>query len=107
MGLSKKDADDLVQELYGMTMEEYMKESMMAEMDVEDLIEETLESAETNGIFRVEEDRLYIGEKEINENQYDLFHFEEDKLIIEQVNGAEGAEFLPGITYPFELIREQ
>ncbi len=107
MGLSKKDADDMVQELYGMTMEEYLKESMMSEMDVEKLIEETLESAETNGIFRVEEDRLYMGEEEINENQYDLFHFEEDKLIIELVEGAEEREFLPGISYPFELIREQ
>ena len=107
MGLSKKDADELVQELYGMTMEEYLKESMMSELDVEKMIEETLENAETNGIFRVEEDRLYIGEEEINENQYDLFHFEEDKLIIEQVDGAEGEEFLPGISYPFELIREQ
>ena len=107
MGLSKKDADELVQELYGMTMEEYLKESMMSELDVEKMIEETLENAETNGIFSVEEDRLYIGEEEINENQYDLFHFEEDKLIIEQVDGAEGEEFLPGISYPFELIREQ
>lgn len=107
MGLSKKDADDMVLELYGMTMEEYLKESMMSEMDVEELIEEVLEGAETNGIFRVEEDRLYMAEEEIDENQYDLFHFEEDKLIIEQVDGAEERELLPGITYPFELIREQ
>ena len=60
-----------------------------------------------NGIYRVEEDRLYMGEQEIHENQYDIFHFEEDKLIIELSDGANPSEMLPGISYPFELIREQ
>ncbi|MDE6063304.1 MAG: zinc-ribbon domain-containing protein [Lachnospiraceae bacterium] len=107
MGLSKKEADELVQELYGMTMEEYLKESMMTEIDVEEMIEEILASVDINGIYRVEEDRLYMAEQEINENQYDIFHFEEDKLIIGLSDGADSSEILPGIAYPFELIREQ
>lgn len=107
MGLSKKEADELVQELYGMTVEEYLRESMMTELDAEEMIEEILASVDINGIYRVEEDRLYMGEQEIHENQYDIFHFEEDKLIIELSDGANPSEMLPGISYPFELIREQ
>lgn len=107
MGLSKSEADELVQDLYGMTMEEYLRESMMAEMDVEELIEEIIGSVDINGVYKVEEDRLYMAEWEINENQYDNFHFEEDKLIIELVDGATSDGLLPGIDYPFELIRVQ
>lgn len=106
MGLSKEEADELVQDLYGMTMEEYLRESMESEMNVEELIEEITGSVDVNGVYRVEEDRLYMAEQEINENQYDNFHFEEGKLIIELAEGIEGGELVPGISYPFELIRE-
>ena len=107
MGLSKSEADELVQELYGMTMEEYLRESMMSEMNVDELIEEIMPGMDFSGVYRVEEDRLYMAEWEINENQYDNFHFEEDKLIIELSDSVEPSELLPGIAYPFELIRVQ
>ena len=42
-----------------------------------------LEGMETTGVYRVEEDRLYMADQEIDESRYDNFHFEEDKLIIE------------------------
>lgn len=106
MGLSKEEADELVQDLYGMTMEEYLRESLESDMNTEELIEEITGSVDLNGVYKVEEDRLYMAEQEINENQYDNFHFEEGKLIIELAEGIEGGELVPGISYPFELIRE-
>lgn len=103
MGLSRSEADEMIEEVYGMTLEEYIKEMAIEE----GMVEEMLESMDMRGVYRTEDDRLYMGEEEINEYQYDLFHFEENKLIIEMTEEVEDAELFPGISYPFELIRVQ
>ena len=107
MGLSKEETDELMQDMYNMTMEEYLRESMETEMDPQGMADSMLESVDTTGVYRIDGDKLYMSDTEIDESRYDNFHFEEDKLIIELPDGAEPEELIQGISYPFELIRVQ
>ena len=107
MGLSKEETDELLQDMYNMTMEEYLRESMETEMDPQGMADSILEDVDMTGVYRVDGDRLYMAEQEIDESRYDNFHFEEDKLIIELPDGVDSEELLPGISYPFELTRVQ
>ncbi len=107
MGLSREETDELLRDMYNMTMEEYLRESMETELDPEGMADSMLEEVDMTGVYRVDGDRLYMSNTEIDENRYDNFHFEEDKLIIELPDGTESEELVPGISYPFVLIRVQ
>ena len=107
MGLSREETDELLRDMYNMTMEEYLRESMETELDPEGMADSMLEEVDMTGVYRVDGDRLYMSNPAIDENRYDNFHFEEDKLIIELPDGTESEELVPGISYPFVLIRVQ
>lgn len=102
-GLSKEDADDLVLESYGMSMEEYMREEMSAAIDINALVREM----ESSGTYETKSNKLYLaeGSSKIDENYYDIFTVDGNKLTLELPEGADPseAEIVPGLSYPLEF----
>lgn len=101
--LSQEEADAAFQETYGSSIEDYLRQTFEAELDVDSLLAEMT----TNGKYDTSGDKLYMAEngEEIDKNAYDVFTVSGDTLKLELPSGADQsqAEILPGLEYPLEF----
>lgn len=103
-GIDKETADGLIQEQYGTTMEEALRQEMEGSIDASELAA----SVEVDGVYEVKGNKLYMSEgTEINKNEYDLFKISGDTLTLELADGVEAEEIIPGMSYPLSLTREK
>lgn len=103
-GIDRETADGMIQEQYGTTMEEVLRQQMEGSIDASDLAA----SVEVNGVYEVKGNKLYMSEgSEINKNEYDLFKISGDTLTLELADGVEAEEIIPGMSYPLTLTREK
>lgn len=104
MGVEKADADAMIEEQFGGTMEEYLREMMESQLDAETMADEMA----TEGVWEVKGDKLYTNEgSEIDENTYDIFSISGDKLTLNTPEGAESDAVIPGIEYPMVFTKEK
>lgn len=104
MGVEKADADAMIEEQFGGTMEDYLREMMEAQLDAEALAGEM----STDGIWEVKGDKLYMSEEdEIDEDDFDTFSISGDKLTINAPEGAESDTIIPGLEYPMVFTKEK
>lgn len=106
MGLSKKQADAMIEEQFGVSLEDYIRQEAEDAMDTGDI--EELIATEESGYYEARGDRLYISDEygEWDEDSYEIFQVEGDTLTFMLPEGMESEEILPGLNYPFTLTRE-
>lgn len=99
-GLSKEEADELVQSSYNCTMEEYVRSMMESSVDVDAMADEM----ETKGIWEAKGDKLYMSEgSKIDVNSFDIFEVSGDTLTLNLPEGATDDSDIPGLSYPYSL----
>lgn len=103
MGMSKEDVDTLMQDEFGMSLEDYLVTSLEAEMDVEALMAEMV----VEGEYKIEGDKLFLSDEDgdFDEDSYDICTISGDTMKLETPDGDE-TEILPGLAYPLELERD-
>lgn len=99
-GISKKEADKLINDEYGMTMKEYLVQLFDEEMDIDALLGEM----QVEAYYVVEGDKLGISEDGYDFS-YDTFSIDGDALIITSVSEEELTSALAGMKYPLTLYR--
>lgn len=102
-GMSREETDAAILEGYGMTMREYMYETMGSQLDAGDLVSEM----ESKGTYETKGNKLYLaeGSDKIDESYYDVFTVDGNKLTLELPDGVDKsqAEIVPGLSYPLNL----
>lgn len=100
MGLSREDADEVVQTQYNCTMEEYIRSIMESSVDIDAMADEM----QMEGIWEAKGDKLYISEgDEIDVNSFDIFEVSGDTLTLNLPEGATDDSDIPGLSYPYIL----
>ena len=100
MGLSKEEADELVQSAYSCTMEEYIRLVMESSLDIDAMVAQM----ETKGIWETKGDKLYMSDgSEIDVNRFDIFEVSGDTLTLSLPEGATDDSNIPGLSYPYSL----
>lgn len=100
MGLSREDADEVVQTQYNCTMEEYIRSIMESSVDIDAMADEM----QTEGIWEAKGDKLYMSEDdEIDVNSFDIFEVSGDTLTLNLPEGATDDSDIPGLSYPYTL----
>lgn len=97
-GVSRKEADKLVEESFGSNMEDYLRDMMSYYLDYEDL----LDDMQNSGSYTVDGNKICWDGDSYN---YDLFTVTGDTLTIDAPAGMEGEEIFPGVTYPLVFNR--
>lgn len=101
MDMSKEDVDALMEDEFGMSLEDYLLTSMEAEMDVEALMADMI----VEGEYKVKGDKLFLSEDgEFDDDSYDVCSISGDTLKMETPDGDD-EEILPGLGYPLEFER--
>ena len=101
-GLSREEADELIQSSYNCTIEEYIRLAMESSVDIDAMADEM----ETKGIWEVEGDKLYMSDgSKIDENRFDIFEVSGDTLTLTLPEGAIDDSDIPGLSYPYSLHR--
>lgn len=94
-GINRDDAAEIVQEAYGITIEEYVY--MICESEVETIMEEFSISND----YRVEGNRLYTNDAE----EYEVFTISGDTLTLDLPGEDAGMELIYGLSYPLVFRR--
>ena len=97
-GVDRATADQMIQETYGCTAEEYMRQIADSAFDVDAILAEM----EQTGDYKAEGEKLFLSDpgEEISTNQYDYFEVKDDKLTLSLVDESQDSEVLPGLNYP-------
>ena len=99
-GVDRETADALINEEYGMTVQEMMRQ----QIDLLFNIDSFIESVETNGIYETKGNKLYMANGgEIDKNKYDVFTITGDTLKLDFPKGAEKTNLASGLEYPLTL----
>lgn len=102
-GLSKEDADLIIEEEYGCSISEYLYDVTKAQLDLDAMVEDMV----SEGIYEVKGDKLHMSDgAEIDENRYDIYKIEGNTLTLDIPEGAEVQAVFPGVEYPFILTKE-
>ena len=105
MGISKEQAQEMIKEEYGYSLEDYFRKSIEEEID-DSMLEELMSLKET-GRYEVQGDRLYITDEsgEMDYDAYETFIVEGDTLTFLKPEGLDEDEFMPGLSYPLSFTR--
>lgn len=105
MGISKEQAQEMIKEEYGYSLEDYFRKSIEEEID-DSMLEELMSLKET-GRYEVQGDRLYITDEsgEMDYDAYETFIVEGDTLTFLKPEGLDEEEFMPGLSYPLSFTR--
>jgi len=90
-GYGKADADAAMEATYGMTTEEYVRQSLGA-MDFNALFDSIFSSTNIGGVYYVEDGTLYIGELWTGPMEGSSFTLEGDQLIIDGFSEEMGSD---------------
>ena len=99
-GISKKEADKLIKEQYGMTMQEYLVQLFDEAMDIDALLGEM----QVEAYYVLEGDQLGISEDGYNFS-YDTITCDGETLEITSISEEELTSALAGMKYPLTLYR--
>ena len=104
-GVDRATADQMIQETYGCTAQEYMTQLLQQSIDVDSLLDEI----ESTGGYEARGEKLFMADpgEEISANQYDLFKVDGDTLTLSLADDSQDPEVLPGLDYPLVFTRQQ
>lgn len=102
-GYTRDEIDSMVEEQYGMGVEEYMLSQLQSSVDIDDLIGDM----ETTGVYKAKGNKLYMDEVAVSSNMYDLFTVEGDTLTIDAAGEVDSEEIIEGFDYPYVFDRVQ
>lgn len=100
-GISKAEADEMVQEQYGMSIYEYMLDQFSS-ITVEDIASEIY----TGGVYEARGDEVHMDEYKVQDNVFDVFTVEGNTLTLNPPAGAEyESTGIEGFDYPYVFTR--
>lgn len=99
MGLDKEAADEMFQQSYGKTIQEYCETELFSEENLNDLTEDF----NTTGRYKIKGDKLYLTGDEDEFDDYVIFSLKGDTLTMDDPSGAEEIE---GLKLPLVLKRQ-
>lgn len=102
-GYTRDEVDTMVQEQYGMGVEEYMLSQLQSSVNIDDLIGDM----ETTGVYKAKGNKLYMDEVAVSSNMYDLFTVEGDTLTIDAAGEVDSEEIIEGFDYPYVFNKVQ
>lgn len=102
-GYTRDEVDSMVEEQYGMGVEEYMLSQLQSSVDIDELIGDM----ETTGVYKAKGNKLYMDEVAVSSNMYDLFTVEGDTLTIDAAGEVDSEEIIEGFDYPYVFDRVQ
>lgn len=103
-GIDKATADEVLEQQFGMPIDQYMGDMVRSSIDIDSMAAEM----ETTGVWEAKGNKLYMDEKEVQKNAYDIFKVEGDVLTIDLADGADASDVFGGIEgmdYPFTFNR--
>lgn len=102
-GVDRATADEMIQQQYGCTAEEYISQMADESFDVDAMLAEI----ETSSKYEVKGQKLYLANEgeDIQANMYDHFEVKDDTLTLSLVDESQDAEVLPGLSYPLKFTR--
>ena len=102
-GLSKEDADLIIEQEYGCSISEYLYDATKAQVDLDAMVEDMV----SEGIYEVKGEKLHMSDGDlIDENRYDIYKIEGNTLTLDIPEGVEAQSIFPGVEYPFILTKE-
>lgn len=90
-GLDQAAADQAMIDTYGMGVEEYLN-STVKDISINEIMESIMGSVTTQGVYYVENGKLYSGYSWESEMDEDEFSIDGDKLYIDSISEAVGVE---------------
>lgn len=102
-GYTRDEIDSMVEEQYGMGVEEYMLSQLQSSVNIDDLIGDM----ETTGVYKAKGNKLYMDEVAVSSNMYDLFTVEGDTLTIDAAGEVDSEEIIEGFDYPYVFNKVQ
>lgn len=99
MGLDKEAADEMFQQNYGKTIQEYCETELFSEENLDDLTDDF----NTTGRYKIKGDKLYLTGDEDEFDDYVIFSLKGDTLTLDDPSGAEEIE---GLKLPLVLKRQ-
>ena len=104
-GVDRATADQMIQETYGCTAQEYMNQLLQESFDVDAMMSEM----ESTGAYEARGEKLFMADpgEEISANQYDIFEVDGDTLTLSLADDSQDPEVLPGLDYPLVFTRQQ
>ncbi len=109
-GLTREQADEQFKQAYDVTIPEYAKLMVTSTMTPEAVADSFIESGSAKGIYKLEDNKLYIAEGELALDNADYYNYSFDggKLLIE---GASSETFFSsfaeaGIEFPIVFEKE-
>lgn len=90
-GISKKEADAAIEEAYGMSMEEYLRDSMKG-ISMNEILSSMFSAIDLGGVYYVEDGKLYMGMDWDEELEATGFTLDGDWLIIDSFSEEMGFE---------------
>lgn len=102
-GLTREEADFIIEEEYGCSITEYLFDATKAQLDLDAMVENMV----SEGIYEVKGEKLHMSDgTEIDENRYDIYTIEGNTLTLDIPEGADAPAVFPGVEYPFVLTKE-
>lgn len=104
-GVSKEEADTLVQQQNYTDMADYVRQTFEESVDIDALLTEM----SISGTYETSGDKLYMAQdgESIDKNAYDVFTIDGNNLKLELPSGADPSEgeILPGLSYPLSFTK--
>ncbi len=102
-GLTREEADSIIEEEYGCSITEYLFDVTKAQLDLDAMVENMV----SEGIYEVKGEKLHMSDgTEIDENRYDIYTIEGNTLTLDIPEGVNAQAVFPGVEYPFVLTKE-
>ena len=102
-GLSREEADFIIEEEYGCSISEYLFDATKVQLDLDAMVENMV----SEGIYEVKGEKLHMSDgTEIDENRYDIYKIEGNTLTLDIPEGVDAPAVFPGVEYPFVLTKE-
>lgn len=104
-GVDRETAQTALEAQVGMSLKDYALQAIRESIDIDDVIS----SIEHQGIYKINDGKLFLGGDKVDENIYDLITIDGDKMTLNAAADASASAFLngtiPGLSFPFELTR--
>lgn len=90
-GVDKATADQMMQTMYGMSMEEYVR-AMLGEIDFNEMFAAIYDALDVGGVYYLEDGKLYVGQNWQTPMEQTLYRMEGNVLYIDELQQELGIQ---------------
>lgn len=104
-GIDRATAQATLEAQVDMSIKDYALQAIKESIDIDDLTSSMVQE----GVYKVNDGKLFMGSDRVDKKIYDLIAIDGDKMTLNAAADADASPFfngtIPGISYPFELTR--